>query len=143
SDDIADGPGAPEAKRAPLQGWRHALAEALAGRPSHPAHPALCDAVARYRIPTRHLEEVLDGVGMDLAVHRYTTFAELYRYCYHVASAVGLACIHVWGFRGEARGPAEAAGIALQLTNILRDVAEDAARGRVYLPEEDLARFDY
>ena len=86
--------------------------------------------------------EVLTGVAMDLETDRYDTFAELYRYCYRVASAVGLACIHVWGFNGErAKVHAESAGIAFQLTNILRDLAEDAARGRVYLPREDLERF--
>ena len=74
---------------------------------------------------------------------RYATFAELYRYCYHVASAVGLACIHIWGFRGdEALPSAEAAGIALQLTNILR-TCEDAQRGWIYLPGEDLHAFHY
>src|SRR5262249_50086893 len=78
---------------------------------------------------------------MDLEPVRYATFAELYRYCYRVASAVGLACIHVWGFDGDrAKEHAEAAGIAFQLTNILRDLGEDAARGRVYLPDEDLRR---
>jgi phytoene synthase len=87
---------------------------------------------------------VLDGTGMDLQVREYQTFAELYQYCYRVASAVGLACIHVWGFRDEnAKKPAEAAGIALQLTNILRDIPEDFQRGRIYLPREDLERFGY
>jgi 15-cis-phytoene synthase len=87
---------------------------------------------------------VLDGVGMDLGTHAYDTFADLYRYCYRVASAVGLACIHIWGnASARARVCAESAGIALQLTNILRDLGEDAARGRVYLPREDLERFGY
>jgi phytoene synthase len=81
---------------------------------------------------------------MDLDTDRYDTFADLYPYCYRVASAVGLACIHVWGFRDERAMPhAEAAGVAFQLTNILRDLREDAGRGRVYLPREDLDRFGY
>src|SRR5207244_10001712 len=80
----------------------------------------------------------------DLSQNAYATFAELYRYCYRVASAVGLACIHIWGFADHrAETYAESAGIAFQLTNILRDLREDAARGRVYLPQEDLLRFGY
>jgi phytoene synthase len=97
-----------------------------------------------YQVPARYLEDVLDGVEMDLVTDHYDTFADLYRYCYRVASAVGLACIHIWGFSSEeAKVHAEAAGVALQLTNILRDLGEDAGRGRVYLPREDLQRFGY
>ena len=81
---------------------------------------------------------------MDLVVDRYDTFADLYPYCYRVASAVGLACVSIWGFTDErAKAYAEAAGVAFQLTNILRDLGEDAGRGRVYLPREDLERFGY
>jgi phytoene synthase len=144
ADDLSDGPGTPEDKRQPLLDWRQRLHRALDGECSHPLHPALADAVRRFAIPLRHLDEVIDGVCMDLDVASYDTFAELYRYCYHVASAVGLSCIHVWGFRGpQAQPAAEAAGIALQLTNILRDVGEDAGLGRIYLPREDLERFGY
>jgi phytoene synthase len=141
ADDLSDGPEPVEAKREMLAGWRRALFAALEGEYEHPLYPAFHHTVERFGIPVAHLEEVLDGVSMDLDVSRYDTFAELYRYCYHVASAVGLCCVHIWGFRGDMRPPAEAAGIALQLTNILRDVGEDAGRGRVYLPAEDLARF--
>ena len=117
---------------------------ALEGQFTHPLHPALAHTIAAYAIPPEYLHAVLDGVCMDLEPVRYNTFAELYSYCYHVASAVGLACIHVWGFsHDEAKGPAEAAGIAFQMTNILRDLAEDASRGRVYLPGEDLEHFGY
>jgi phytoene synthase len=144
ADDLSDGPEDVAHKRLALEGWRRQLHEALPGSPTHPLHPALRDAVERYTIPPVYLEEVLDGVAMDLDTDRYDTFGDLYSYCYRVASAVGLACIHVWGFEGEqALGYAEAAGIALQLTNILRDLGEDAARGRVYLPREDLERFGY
>ena len=112
---------------------------ALAGHYQHASHPALHDTVATYRIPAQYLEAVIDGVEMDLEPVAYRTFAELRNYCYHVASVVGLSCIHIWGFRGpDAMRFAEDAGIAFQLTNILRDLGEDAARGRVYLPEEDL-----
>ncbi len=83
-------------------------------------------------------------MAMDLEPRPFATFDDLYSYCYRVASAVGLSCVHIWGFRsdgGRAEALAEACGVALQLTNILRDVGEDAARGRVYLPQEDLERF--
>jgi phytoene synthase len=103
--------------------------------------PALADVVRRFQIPHEHLLAVIDGVEMDLTPRRYETFDELERYCEHVASAVGLACIHIWGFRGpEAFEPARQAGVALQLTNILRDLREDATAGRVYLPLADLRR---
>jgi phytoene synthase len=144
ADDLSDAAGPPEAKRGPLQEWRRQLDAALAGDYVHPLHPALHHAVTNWRVPREYLHAVLDGVCMDLDTLRYDTFPDLYRYCYRVASAVGLACIHVWGFAHEkAREHAEAAGIAFQLTNILRDLAEDAARGRVYLPREDLERFGY
>lgn len=144
ADDLGDGPWSLETRRAALARWRSALSAALLGEFRHPVYPALNDAIHRHSIPVRHLEEVLTGVEMDLDVSRYATFADLYRYCYHVASAVGLACIHIWGYRGEsAPVAAEAAGIALQLTNILRDLSEDAARGRIYLPLEELQRFGY
>src|SRR5437762_8565553 len=107
-------------------------------------HEALDHAVKRYRIPAKYLEAVIDGVEMDLEPVAYRTFAELRNYCYHVASVVGLSCIHIWGFHGrDALRYAEDAGIAFQLTNILRDLGEDATRGRVYLPQEDLDRFGY
>ncbi|MFO0798446.1 MAG: phytoene/squalene synthase family protein [Gemmataceae bacterium] len=143
SDDLADDPGADAAA---LAAWRAALTDALAGRYSHAVHPALHHAVERYAIPPRFLFDVLDGVAADVEPVRVGTFAELYPYCYRVASAVGLACVRVWGLRpgatwAEADAPAEAAGIAFQLTNILRDVGEDAARGRVYLPADELAAF--
>jgi phytoene synthase len=145
TDDLVDGPDAPHAKRAPLERWRTDLLAALASRGDrHPIHPALRHTVERFRIPPGYLEEVIDGVSMDLTQSVYPTFADLYRYCYRVASAVGLSCVRIWGCReSSAHAPAEAAGIALQLTNILRDIPEDAARGRIYLPLEDLARFHY
>jgi phytoene synthase len=146
TDDLADGPGDAASRGAALDEWRAALAAALAGRYSHPIHAALHDAVARYGIPAEHLYEVIDGCEMDIEPVRFATFDQLYPYCYRVASAVGLACIRVWGFaRGvtaaDIAAPAEAAGIAFQLTNILRDLGEDLGRGRVYLPEEELKRF--
>src|SRR5262249_19178155 len=144
ADDLSDGPGTPEEKRGPLDDWDRCLDAALGGEYSHPLHPALHDTVERHGIPAEYLHAVVEGVCMDLSPVRYATFMGLRRYCYHVASAVGLACIHVWGFGDDrAKGFAEDAGIAFQLTNILRDLREDAERGRVYLPEEDLKRFGY
>jgi phytoene synthase len=144
TDDLSDSPGPAETKRAPLEQWRRQLERALAGESSHPLHAAFHHTVRTWDIPREYLHAVIDGVCMDLDTTRYDTFAHLYRYCYRVASAVGLACIHVWGFAQErAKEYAEAAGIAFQLTNILRDLGEDAARGRIYLPREDLERFGY
>ena len=144
SDDLTDGPGAPAEKRQPLTAWRHRLDLALAGVYTHRLHAALHHTVQTYGIPRTYLTEALDGVEMDLEPVRYRTFRDLYGYCYRVASVVGLACIHIWGFADErAKAYAEAAGIAFQLTNILRDLGEDADRGRVYLPGEDLERFGY
>jgi phytoene synthase len=142
ADDLGDGDAQAEVKRAALAGWRDTLHACLQGDFQHPLSAALHDTIQRFDVPVAHLEEVLDGVEMDLEVASYDTFAQLHRYCYHVASAVGLACVPIWGKVGAEGVPAaEAAGIALQLTNILRDVGEDAARGRVYLPREDLERF--
>ncbi len=144
ADDLSDGPESIPEKRALLDDWRRQLDRALAGSYEHPLYAALHHTVATYGIPPQYLIDVLDGVCMDLEPVRYDTFADLYPYCYRVASAVGLCCIHIWGFeRPEAKCYAESAGIAFQLTNILRDLAEDAARGRVYLPREDLVRFGY
>jgi phytoene synthase len=144
ADDLTDGDAPVAHKRAQLDAWSQQWDAALAGTYSHPLHAALCDTVRVHQIPSSYLEEALRGVSMDLDAQRYATFADLYRYCYRVASVVGLSCIHIWGFEDErAKGPAEAAGIAFQLTNILRDLSEDAERGRVYLPREDLERFGY
>ncbi|MGH7222728.1 MAG: phytoene/squalene synthase family protein, partial [Gemmataceae bacterium] len=144
TDDLTDGPETVAEKTLALANWRRQLDSTLAGIYHHPLQPAFHHTVVSYGIPRRYLDDALDGVGMDLDTNRYDTFADLYRYCYRVASVVGLACIHIWGFADErATDYAESAGIALQLTNILRDLGEDAARGRVYLPREDLERFGY
>ena len=151
TDDLADDTTLPS-RRDALSAWRTALQKALQdqGGPTDPIRstmllPALTDAVRRFHIPVEHLYAVIDGVEMDLDPRRYETYDELQKYCERVASAVGLACIPIWGFRGpEALGePARQAGIALQLTNILRDLKEDADAGRVYLPLADLRECDY
>lgn len=144
ADDLSDEAAPLEIKRQQLTHWRHGLHQVLRGRAQHPSHPALAHIVEQYKIPPRYLEAVIDGVEMDLEPVDYRTFAELRNYCWHVASVVGLSCIHIWGFHGSrATQFAEDAGIAFQLTNILRDLGEDAARGRIYLPSEDLEAFGY
>jgi len=143
ADDISDARGEVASKQRGLAEWRANLELALAGDcEKHFALPALRDAVTRYAIPPRYLHDLLSGTEMDLTVRSYATFDHLREYCYRVAGCVGLTCIHVFGFRDpRATGLAEKLGIAFQLTNILRDVAEDYAMGRVYMPEEDLRRF--
>jgi phytoene synthase len=123
--------------------WRVELDRALAGKPGdNPLWPAFSDSVRRYAIPHRFFHEMIDGIMSDLQPQTIQTWEELYRYCYQVASVVGLTIIHVFGFRSiRALLLAEKCGIAFQLTNILRDIREDAEIGRVYLPAEDLDRF--
>ena len=141
-DDIADDAG----RRDPallLERWRAELARVFAGTAEHPIGCALADAVRRFRLPQKPFLDLIDGVEMDLTRRRYETFDELYQYCYRVASTVGLLCIEIFGYQQpSARDYAVDLGIAFQLTNILRDVHEDAQRGRIYLPLEDLRRFD-
>ena len=143
SDDIADGAANPALASEGLRAWRTQVDAALNGRnPDEPTLPALADTVRRYRIEPHRFHELLDGAEMDQTKLRYETFAELYRYCYHVASVVGLIVLPIFGYKDEsAKVPAEACGIAFQLTNILRDVKEDARLGRIYLPREDLRKF--
>ena len=135
-DDVADGPLPAEEKRARLEGLRRALDESPNGSATL---VALADARARYGIPDRALHDLVDGGLQDLAQSRYATFDELRGYCRLVAGAVGRACLPVYGGRDVAR--AETLGVALQLINIVRDVAEDWRLGRVYLPQDELARF--
>ncbi len=142
-DDIADGDLPPDEKRRLLDEMRSRLAPG-SGADAHPVFMALRDAVDSYGIPVRHLGEVIDGVEMDLAKTRYATFEELRGYCYLVASAVGLVCIEIFGYADpKAREHAVDLGLAMQLTNILRDVREDSRRGRIYLPLDELERFGY
>ena len=130
-------------RAAAIARWREDLEAALNGRgAAHPLWPAFADAVQRYGIPHRYFFEMIEGVSSDLEPRSIGTFDELYQYCYQVASVVGLTIIHIFGFEaGEALHLAEKCGVAFQLTNILRDVREDAEKHRVYLPREDLERF--
>lgn len=141
-DDLSDEPGITDREGALLK-WRDAMAAALEGRMSgHAIWPAFADTVRKFRIPHDYFHEMIDGVSADLVKRRIENFDELYRYCYQVASVVGLTVVHIFGFKEPgALKLAEKCGIAFQLTNILRDIREDAERGRVYLPAEDLGRF--
>lgn len=152
TDDLGDSAEPPLLRAVALSRWREQLTWALAGvAPPNlePADrgagllPALADTVARYGIPPEHLVAVIEGQEMDLRPARYDRFSDLEAYCEKVASAVGLACLYVWGFRApDALEPARKCGIAFQLTNILRDLKEDLGRGRLYLPLEDLRSCD-
>jgi len=139
-DDLSDEPGA---TRAAIDRWRAELEDALEGRfSSHPVWPAFHHTVRRFGVPHQYLREMIDGVLSDLEPRSFETFEQLYRYCYQVASVVGLTVIHIFGFDTRSALPlAEKCGVAFQLTNILRDIREDADRGRIYLPVEDLRRF--
>ncbi len=144
-DDLSDEPGSsgPTARAHLLEQWRAEMESVLDGGPgTHPCWPAFRDTVIRYGIPRRYFHEMIDGVQSDLVPVRIRSFDDLYRYCYRVASVVGLSVLYVFGFESDQAPPlAEKCGVAFQLTNILRDVREDALAGRVYLPAEDLVRF--
>jgi 15-cis-phytoene synthase len=130
------------AKRKELDRWRGEIAQVFDGSPTHPAAKRLQAAVKLFPIPREALNEIIAGVEMDLDRSTYKTFDDLYPYCYRVASAVGLCCIEIFGYSDvRAREYAVNLGVALQLTNIMRDVQPDALAGRVYLPQDDLDRF--
>jgi phytoene synthase len=147
-DDLSDDEGIADRAGA-IARWREDLAAALAGDtaiPAHPVWPAFVDTVAHFHIPHSYFLDMINGVSSDLEPRRVATFEELYDYCYHVASVVGLTIVHIFGFQPDVALPealklAEKCGIAFQITNILRDVREDAEKQRVYLPAEDLERF--
>jgi squalene synthase HpnC len=160
-DDVSDKGQDLAAKQRGLARWRAALDQAITGQEqvfdgnaamASPATalggakeilPALVDATQRYKVPSRYLHDLISGAEMDLTVRSYPTFDRLREYCYRVAGTVGLACTHVFGFTdARALDLAEKLGLAFQLTNIVRDVHEDYKLGRVYLPEEDLARYN-
>ncbi|HEV7127098.1 MAG TPA: phytoene/squalene synthase family protein [Ktedonobacterales bacterium] len=144
ADDMADEPGLYPDPASELAAWRAALLETYAGRPRGPVMTAWADVLTRFAVPLRPALELLDGVEMDLRNTTYETFEDLRLYCYRVAGTVGLLMAPVLGYtRPEAIEHAVDLGIAMQLTNILRDIGEDRANGRVYLPAADLARFGY
>ncbi|HET7108735.1 MAG TPA: squalene synthase HpnC [Candidatus Acidoferrum sp.] len=159
-DDVSDEGADVAAKQRGLARWRAALDEAVTGQSQafdgnavrslpggdlygeREVLPALVDTIERFRMPARYLHDLISGAEMDLTIQEYPTFERLKEYCYRVAGTVGLTCTHIFGFGdSKALDLAEKLGLAFQLTNIIRDVREDFAAGRIYLPEEDLARY--
>jgi 15-cis-phytoene synthase len=137
-DDAASLPAAVEA----LKRWREELDRCYAGTATHPTFQALAQILSRFPIPQEYFADIIAGCEMDATHTRYATFEDLTLYCYRVASCVGLVCIEIFGYTNpETRQYARDMGTAFQLTNIIRDVGQDARRGRIYLPQEDLRRF--
>ena len=137
-DDATSIPAAAEA----LRRWREELDRCYAGAATHPTFQALAQILARFPIPKEYFADIIAGCQMDATNTRYATFDDLALYCYRVASCVGLICIEIFGYTNpETRQYARDMGIAFQLTNIIRDVGQDARRGRIYIPQEDLRRF--
>jgi phytoene synthase len=140
-DDAVDAPGATNPEET-LATWRHEIAQTYEGKPSLPLTQSLAVAIEAFDLSKVYFDGILDGVAMDLNITRYTTFESLSTYCYHVAGEVGLLCMEIFGYRSERlKTYAVKLGTAFQLTNILRDVQSDAAKGRIYIPQEDLKRF--
>jgi phytoene synthase len=141
-DDVVDEIADPSVAGAKLAWWRHEIANTFAGTAQHPVARALIPVVASYALPEAHFQTVIDGMAMDLEQSRYLDFAALEQYCHRVAGVVGLMSAEIFGYsQPGTRTYARDLGIAFQLTNIVRDVGEDARRGRIYLPQEDLVRF--
>ena len=144
TDDLVDEAESPQTARDNLKNWRDQLQACYYGTPDHPIAIGLQQTLHSFDIPIEHFAHLIDGVEMDLQKRRYASFDELYEYCYRVASVIGLICIEIFGYKNPAtRAYAIKLGVALQLTNILRDIAVDAGQDRIYLPAEDLNRFGY
>ena len=143
-DDSVDEAASPEEKLSALDYLRSSLTQAYQGQAPTPMFLALADAADRYSIPEEYFQEIIQGVESDLVKTRYQDFDELRQYCYRVASVVGLVCLQIFQYRDDsARAYAVDLGLAMQLTNIMRDVREDWGMGRVYLPQDEMARFGY
>ena len=143
-DDIADGSNPLEEKRRLLAGTRQSLLRSKNDAVSDPMFAALADTLSTFDIPARYFEEVIEGVEMDLVHTSYKSYEDLSEYCYKVASAVGLICIEISGYEDSiAKEYVVDLGFAMQLTNILRDLKEDAQRGRIYVPLDEIASFGY
>jgi len=141
-DDVVDEVRDPEVANAKLAWWRREVALIFAGQPTHPVAVALQSIVHEFALPEAHFQTVIDGMAMDLAQHRYLDFTDLELYCHRVAGVVGLMSAEIFGYVDPAtKGYARDLGVAFQLTNIIRDVGEDARRGRIYLPQDELQRF--
>ena len=145
TDDIVDEGTTPDhIKYDKLRKWRIELEKSLSGKSEYPLVNKLSKTIQHFNIPLEPFFDLIKGMEMDLQKKRYLTFNDLQSYCYNVASTVGLMCIEIFGYRHpSAKDFAINLGIALQLTNILRDVKKDAEKGRIYIPKEDLDKFDY
>ncbi len=142
-DDVVDECPDAQLARAKLAWWRAELASTYEGKPSHPVTQSLAQATRSFNLPQELLAEIIDGMEMDLTLTRYPDFKALHLYCYRVASVVGLLAAEIFGYEDRRTLKyAHELGIAFQLTNIIRDVGEDARRGRIYLPADELDRFD-
>lgn len=142
-DDIVDECADPALARAKLAWWRGEVEAIYGGRPQHPVGIALAPVVKEFNLPAEHFEELIDGMEMDLAQVRYLDFKALQLYCYRVAGTVGRMAAEIFGYRNRRTLKyAHDLGLAFQLTNIIRDVGEDARRGRVYLPLDELKQFN-
>ena len=141
-DDAVDECSDPGVARTKLGWWRDEITRAFTGVPQHPVTQALQSTIARYNLPQEYFLEIIDGMEMDLDYNAYSSFKELTLYCYRVASVVGLMSAEIFGYEDRRTLKyAHDLGMAFQLTNILRDIGEDARRGRVYIPEEEMDRF--
>jgi phytoene synthase len=141
-DDVVDECSDENVARTTLNWWRTEVAAIYAGKPQHPVAQALVPLVKQFNLPQEHLLEIIDGMEMDLTQHTYADFEALQLYCYRVASVVGLLAAEIFGYTDrKTLKYAHDLGIAFQLTNIIRDVGEDARRGRIYLPLDELAQF--
>ncbi|MEP0860495.1 MAG: presqualene diphosphate synthase HpnD [Ignavibacterium sp.] len=145
TDDIVDDLSVPDdIKYEKLRKWRLEFEKAFAGRSEYPLLNKLGRTISNFNIPLDPFFELIKGMEMDLQKNRYKSFDDLLVYCYRVASTVGLMCIEIFGYKNPStKDFAVNLGIALQLTNILRDLGKDAEQGRIYLPQEDLLRFNY
>jgi phytoene synthase len=142
-DDVVDECQDPAIAATKLAWWRQELARLYAGQPEHPVTQALLPALSEFNLPQEQLLEIIDGMEMDLQQSRYLDFKALSLYCYRVASVVGSLAAEIFGYRDrKTQKYAHDLGMAFQLTNIIRDVGEDARRGRIYLPIDELQRFD-
>ncbi len=142
-DDVVDECPDPQIAATKLVWWRHELANLYAGKPQHPVTRALLPTLAEFNLPQEQLLEIIDGMEMDLQQSRYLDFKALSLYCYRVASVVGLLAAEIFGYQDrQTQKYAHDLGMAFQLTNIIRDVGEDARMGRIYLPIDELQRFD-
>ncbi len=141
-DDVVDECADASVAAAKLLWWREEIAALYAGSPRHPVTRALAPAAERFGVTEARLLEIVEGMAMDLRHARYPDFAALERYCYHVAGVVGLLAAGIFGYSNpQTLRYAETLGTAFQLTNIIRDVGEDARKNRIYLPQDELARF--